>query len=116
MIRGRTQIIPGIGQKIESVLTVQPFRIVFKCPLEAVLLPPGGEVVQVRAEDDRVSLGELRIRARVQPGKASGIAMLHPDCSTVVRGVVRTLRDAHSNPRNVFIPMEVSEVRLKLIE
>lgn len=61
-------------------LTVEPFRIVFQCPFEIVLLPAGRHVVQIGAEYHRVGLGELGIRAgilqRVWEGDKSLFRML----------------------------------------
>lgn len=81
-------------------LTVEPFRVVFECALEGELLSSSGQVVEVRTEDDRVGLGEFSVGTGIKTGLIAWIAMLHPDGSSVVSGVVGTFCNARPNTRD----------------
>lgn len=94
-------------------LTVQPLGVVLQGPLEAVLLPARGQVVEVGPEDDRVGLGELGVRAGVEAGEVAGVAALHPDGGRVVGGVVRALRDAHTDAGDEGRTAQSRQVRLQ---
>lgn len=97
----------------KHVLTVQPFRVVLKGALEGELLATGGQVVQVRPEDDGVRFRELRVGPGVESGQVSRIPFLDPNRRRIVGRVVRTLCYAHPDTGHVSVPAQVRQVRLQ---
>jgi len=95
------------------VLTVEPLGVVLERPLEAERLATGSQIVEVRAEDDGVGLGEFGVRAGVKSRQVPRIALLDPDCRRIVRGVVGALRDAHADAGNELVARQVSQIALQ---
>lgn len=88
---------------VACLLTVEPFRVVFECTLEAEFSTAGGEVVEVGAEDDGVGFGEFGVGAGIEAGEVAGVSVFDPDCCGVVGGVVRAFRNAHSDTWDVLV-------------
>lgn len=99
-------------QQTRQLLTVQPLGVVLEGPLETELLPAGRKVVQVRAEDNRVRLGEFGVRAGVEAGQVSGVAPFHPHGGGVVRRIVGTLCYAHAYSGHKGGAAQAGQVRL----
>lgn len=67
----------AVGVK-QTLLTVQPFGIIFDSPLERVYLLAGRDVVQVRPEDDCIRFRELGHRSAIQSGQSCRVTRLWP--------------------------------------
>lgn len=88
---------------MKRILTIEPLGVVLECPFEAKRFPTGSQIVEIRPEDYSIGFGELGVRAGIKSWQISGIALLDPDRRRIVRRVIRTLRDAHSYPRNKLV-------------
>lgn len=51
--------------KIIFILTIKPFGIIFHGAFEIVFLPTGCEIIQIRTEYNRISLGKFSVCARI---------------------------------------------------
>jgi len=88
---------------VKRVLTIEPLGVVLECPLEAIRLTTGSQIVEIRAEDYGIGFGEFGVRAGIKSWQVSGIALLDPDCRRIVRRVIRALRDTHSYSRDKLV-------------
>lgn len=98
--------------KAWAKLTVQPFGIVFQCPLERELTTARRVVVQIGAEDDGVGFGELGVGAGIEGRQVARIAALDPHGRRVVARVKRALGDAHPNSGDVLVASQMRQVGL----
>lgn len=96
-----------------AVLTIEPFGVVFKRPFKREFTSSSRQVVQVSAEDHGVSFRELSVGAGVEGGQRARVPALHPQRRRVIRRVVRTLRDAHTDAWHVLVTGQVCQVRLQ---
>lgn len=112
LLRGSLYEIPPHPEHGGAILTVQPLGVVLEGPLEAELLPAGGQVVEVRPENDGVGFGEFGVGSGVESGQVSGVALFHPNCRRIVRRVVGTLGDPHSYSRYEGVAAEVGQIPL----
>lgn len=96
-------VLPHVVRSNE-VRFVEPLGVVFEGSLVGELAFHGGEVEELRAEDDGVGLGELGVGARVEAGQVARIPALHPGRRRVVRRVVRALGDPVPHARDVLVP------------
>lgn len=96
-----------------KTLTVKPFRVVLERPLEAELLPAGGQIVQVRSENDGIRLGEFRVGSGIQTRKIPGVAPFHPNRCRVVGRIVRALGNSHTYARHEGTAAQVCQIGLQ---